>query len=215
MKCCDPRDSHFGIKHAERDLARYEKQGPDRTTQLLIDCIRAQGAQDTGLRDGSLLDIGAGIGVMHHELLQDLCSSATHLDLSLAYNKAAAEESERRGHKERVEFVLGDIADSGATLESHDIVTLDRVVCCYPDYRGMLSTAVEKCDRVLALSYPRNRWFVRLAMGIENLRRKWKGDPFRSFVHSPKEVRMIPEGNGLTRQSQKKTPFWLIELYTR
>lgn len=210
MNCCDPRDHHFGSKHAERDLARYQKQGPDRTTQILLDSIR-----DQDLRNATLLDIGAGLGVIHHELLQDTCSSATHIDLSSAYNDVAAKESVRRGHRERVEFIQGDIAEYEGTLESHDIVTLDRVVCCYPDYRGMLSTAVEKCGRVFAMSYPRNRWFVHLAMGIENLKRKTNGDPFRSFVHSPQEIRQIPESHGLRRQSVVRTPFWQIELYTR
>ncbi|GMQ80714.1 MAG: hypothetical protein BMS9Abin05_0142 [Rhodothermia bacterium] len=210
MNCCDPRDSHFGSKHAERDRARYEKQGPDRTTQVLLDSIRSQ-----DLRNATLLDIGAGVGVIHHELLQDTCSHATHIDLSSAYIEAAEKESERRGHSERVEFIHGDLAEYDGTLESRDIVTLDRVVCCYPDFRSLLSRAVDKCDEVLAMSYPRYRWFVRLVMGLENLKRKIKGDPFRSFVHSPQEIRQIPESHGFRRRSIDRTPFWQIELYTR
>ena len=209
MNCCDPRDIHFGSKHAAGDLVRYSKNGPDRTTHLIL-----QGIREQDISDATLLDVGAGIGVVHHELLEDVCISATHLDLSSAYIEAAKNEGSRRGHDGRVTYIHGDLVDADDVVDSCDIVTLDRVVCCYPDYRAMLSLAVSKCSTVLAMSYPRDRWFVRLAMWLDNQKRKIKGDPFRAFVHPPDLLRQIPEAHGFERRSIVTTPFWQVEVYT-
>jgi hypothetical protein len=57
------------------------------------------------------------------------------------------------------------------------IVTLDRVVCCYPDYRQLLEQVAESTIDLLALSYPRDRWYVRLGVGAENLLRRLHRQP--------------------------------------
>ena len=41
------------------------------------------------------------------------------------------------------------------------VVTLDRVVCCYPSYEPLLTQALNLASTAVAMSYPRNRWFVR------------------------------------------------------
>src|SRR5204863_302008 len=66
MTCCQPDsfDAVFSEKRASKDLKRYRKKGPDKTTRLLLDALKAD-----GVAGKTLLDIGGGIGVAHHELL--------------------------------------------------------------------------------------------------------------------------------------------------
>jgi magnesium-protoporphyrin O-methyltransferase len=94
-------------------------------------------------------------------------------------------------------------------------VTLDRVVCCYPDYGRLLDEAAGHCRRRLALSFPRGRWWVRLAILAENLARRLRGDAFRAFVHSPREMADRLRGHGLTPRRSARTWTWQIEVYER
>ena len=56
-QCIGIKD-YYDAQEARNDLKRYRKNGPDPTTQVLIDALTSEGV--TGL---SLLDIGGGIGV--------------------------------------------------------------------------------------------------------------------------------------------------------
>ena len=60
------------------------------------------------------------------------------LDGSTAHLAAAREETERRGHVRRVEFVHGDFVDLASAIPAADVVTLDRVICCYHEMERLL-----------------------------------------------------------------------------
>ena len=100
---CQGCDSQFGALHAEKDLKRYRKSGPDATTRLLLDALKTQ-----GLQDATLLDVGAGIGVVHHELLSAGARSAIHVDATNANIHLAEQEATRQVYRARVAFLRGD-----------------------------------------------------------------------------------------------------------
>jgi 2-polyprenyl-3-methyl-5-hydroxy-6-metoxy-1,4-benzoquinol methylase len=52
------------------------------------------------------LDVGGGIGVIHHELLSAGARSAIHVDATDANIQTAEEEARRRGHLGAVTFVV-------------------------------------------------------------------------------------------------------------
>src|SRR6185436_18999156 len=147
--CCEVTDNAFTEEEARADINRYHKRGPAKQTRLILDGIRS-----LGLRDAMLLDIGGGIGAIHHELLPDTAAHAIHVDASSAYLREARAEAERRGHMAQVEFRHADFTDVAADLPQADVVTLDRVVCCYPDFRGLLLAAAGHSRAVVALTYP-------------------------------------------------------------
>ena len=35
-----------------------------------------------------------------------------------------------------------------------DVVTLDKVICCYPDYKSLIIEALNKCDSSIGLTFP-------------------------------------------------------------
>ena len=213
MSCCSPStiDGQFGEGIAKGDLKRYRKKGPDWTSRILIDAIRQEG--DWG--DASLLDIGGGIGVIAHELLGEGVAMATYVEAASAYFNEARAESERRGHGERISFVHGDFVDVADEVSEADIVTLDRVICCYPDMESLVVASAAKCRRLYGLSFPRERWFVKAAMAILNTARRLLGNPFRTYVHPTKEIERRLVEAGLRRSFSKAGFVMQVALYSR
>ena len=207
---CKAAEELFGESMARRDLRRYHKKGPDKTTRLMLDAIRATGASGV-----TLLDVGAGVGVLHHELFGREVASATHVEASSAYLNEARGETGRRGNADLVEFVRGDFVDVAPRIAGADVVTLDRVICCYPDYRGLLDAAGSKAQRLLALSHPRDRWSVRLVLGVLNLLCRVRRSAFRVFVHPSSDVDAAIRMLGFRQCSVRTTIAWQVRLYER
>jgi magnesium-protoporphyrin O-methyltransferase len=212
MTCqhCRAAGDTFDRKTAEADRRRYARRGADQSTAEIIAAVRG-----LGLREARLLDIGAGIGVVHHQLLDEGIAAAVHVDASAAYLEAARVEAVTRGHGARVRFLHGDFLDLAHTIEPADVVTLDRVVCCYPDAPSLLARAADRCRVALALSYPRDRWYVRLIVGIQNLFRRLRGDPFRTFVHPEAAIETSLTDAGLRRVTTRPFFVWRVEMYRR
>jgi magnesium-protoporphyrin O-methyltransferase len=167
------------------------------------------------LKDALLLDVGGGIGAIHHELLEDVAREATHVDASSAYLKVATEEARRRGHSERVRFIHADFTDVADDLPKADVVTLDRVVCCYPDYRGLLQAAARKSRRAVAMTYPRETWYMRIALRVANFFQWLSRDSFRIFLHPVADMESLLNGEGLKRVSTHRLFVWEMALYQR
>ncbi len=208
--CCQITDHTFGEADARSGLRRYRKRGPAAQTRVILDAIRS-----VGLSNASLLDIGGGIGVIHHELLQGTAAHATHIDASQAYLQAAQDEAARRGHSGSVDFIHADFTDVASGLPPADIVTLDRVVCCYPDFRSLLSAAAGRSRRLLVMSYPRETWYMRLVIAVIDFLQSLRKDPFRVFVHPVAEMDSLLNADGFRRVSLKSLFVWEVAMYSR
>ena len=207
MGCCRLTDieRHFDSGAAAVELARYRRRGPLPTTRLLVDAIRSSldGAQ-------TLLDIGGGIGAVHHELLDHGVRFATNVDISAASLAAAAEEAARRGHAPRLRLLAGDFVELAPTLDEADVVTLDRVICCYPDVERLVSLSAGKARRLYGAVYPRDVWWVRLALAAENLLRWLRASSFRAFLHSPSAIVAALRRDGLEPIVVRRTLVWEV-----
>lgn len=216
MNCCSGRVScvgaerQFGPAVAARDLKRYRRKGPDATSRLLLAAVR-----DHVASGASLLDIGGGVGVVDFELLTMGVSSATLVDASPAYLDAAGREAEARRMTDRLQRVLGDFAVIGESITSADVVTMHRVVCCYSGHASLLRAATKHTRLVFAFSYPRDRWYIRAWLAVENLRRRLFRNPFRTFVHSPGAMEALVTHAGFVRVHRSRTFVWSIDVYAR
>ncbi|MDQ2691189.1 MAG: class I SAM-dependent methyltransferase [Chloroflexota bacterium] len=208
--CCEITDNAFSEVEARSELRRYRRQGPAKQTVLLLNAIRS-----LHLRKAALLDIGGGIGAIHHELLKDVADEATHVDAASAYLKEARSETARRGHSERVRFVHADFTEVAEDLPQADIVTLDRVVCCYPDFRRLLKAAADHSRRALAFTYPRETWYMRFGLCLINFFQYLRRDPFRVFLHPVGEMDALLRTQGLERVSLRRLFVWEVALYER
>ena len=114
-----------------------------------------------------------------------------------------------------MQFIHGDFVTIASGLPVVTLVTLDRVVCCYPSSEPLLDAAVRHADRYLALSYPRDVWYVRLGMRIENAQRWLTRNSFRTFVHSPSQIDRLIRGAGFALSSRRETWMWSVDVYVR
>ena len=201
---------HFDESRVRKELESYRSGGPGPTTRGLLSQILSREPMPE-----TVLDVGSGIGPVSLELLEAGVKHAICVDMSPASLAANAEEAKRRGVGDRVEQVEGDFVAVAPTLPPADLVVLDRVVCCYPAYAPLLEQATARSRRLLALAYPRDRWWVRLAMGIENAWRRIRGDDFRSFVHRAGAIAEVLQRGGFTRSRELSTFVWQMELYVR
>ena len=213
MVCCTgycAAEAQFNRKVAERDLRRYQRRGADATTRLMLAELRRW-----PLEGRRLLDVGGGIGVIGRELGGTGVASATVVEASPAYLEVARREVGPQYGRRPTQFILGDFAVIAGTLPNADVVTLDRVVCCYPDAEALLRQAAGRARQLLALTYPRDRWYVRTLIVLENLGLRLRGKEFRAFVHTPDRMGALLESEGLVRTTRRETLVWTLDLYRR
>jgi 16S rRNA G966 N2-methylase RsmD len=202
---CVATDCHFTPARAQAELAQYRRRGPTGTARLILESLG-----DLGITPQTLLDIGAGIGVLHHELLGRGVERAVHLEAAAAYVAAAQAEAERRGHGSRMHFRHGDFVSLASELGPADLVTLDRVVCCYPELEPLVSLSAQKAERYYALSFPHDRWYVRAHTGWQNYRRRRTGNAFRTFVHPVTRFEALVRAAGFQVLRSRRTLVWAV-----
>ena len=216
MSCaqCAGIEDQFDRGEARKKLRHFRRRGPDKTTRLLIDALRAALAASDA-HDAVLLDIGAGVGAIHHELLNGRVSRCIHVDASTAQLAAAKEETERRGHSARVEFMFGDFTALADTIPSADIVTLDRVICCFDDMHGLVQRSASKAGRFYGAVYPRQNSWMRIGIASVNLLQRLKRTTFRVFLHDPAAIDAALRAGGLELRSRRQTLGWEVVVYAR
>jgi hypothetical protein len=212
MSCsqCIGIESKFNQKKATQELQEYQKEGPIKTTRILIDAIISEGISGT-----TLLDIGGGVGAIQHELLKAGVKRCINVEVSQAYIGAAKKEALRQGHADKIDHMHGDFVDLAANIPQYDTVTLDRVVCCYHDVDGLVETSSALAKKVYGLVYPLDNWYARFATALENIKYRLQRIQFRLFVHPPEVVEKIILNKGFVRHFYQEEGMWQIVVYTR
>ena len=207
---CDAGFEIFDEKSAEEDLQRYRGHGPDATTATLVDMIR-----ERGVSGSSLLDIGGGIGVIDHELLRAGAGHAVLVDASGPAVEMARREARRRGTLDRLEFVDGDFVSRASDVDVADIVTLDRVICCYPDVESLVRLSATRARSLYGLVLPRDRRLLRWALPLLNAWFRVRGFRYRTFLHANAKVDALVAAAGLRQVRESRTFMWRVVLYER
>lgn len=213
MKCCSQcagLERMFDVKVAADDLEAFRKKGAAKTTRVLVDALKAG-----GVADATLIDIGGGVGAIQHLLLKAGARSAVSVDVSQAYLNAAREEAERQGYAERITFRTGDFVNLAEEIEPADIVTLERVICCYPDAHALVGLSSARAARLYGVVFPRDHWWIRLGARLFNLIFQLQRNPFRIFIHSTHDVDTITASNGLRRRFHRNVGLWQVIVYER
>jgi magnesium-protoporphyrin O-methyltransferase len=209
--CCRAYEHAFDEDYAQGDLDDYRSKGPERSTRILLDLIRAA----TDVRGASVLDIGGGVGAVHHELLKDGAALAVDVDGSGAYIAASKQEAERLNHADRVTYQRGDFVELAGEVQPADIVTLDRVICCYPDLPALVGAAASKALRVIGLVWPRDTWWMQIGLwGFNVVERFSKYPLFQSFHRVADVDRVIGEA-GLRVHASRNAGMWHARVYVR
>ena len=213
MSCCAQCrgiEDMFDDRMAQRQLRQYRRKGPAKATRQLIQAVAAG-----GVGGRTFLDIGGGVGAIQHEFMDHGAAGGTSADASPAYLAAARTEAEARGYADRVTYIDGDFVERAAELDAADIVTLDRVVCCYPDMPALLGGAAPLARRTLGLVFPRGTRFIRSGVALVNLIQRLRKHPFRIFVHDPAEIEGVLARHGLSRRYLRDGFLWRVAVFRR
>jgi len=207
---CDGFASIFDEATARRDRDRYHRDGPDRTTRLLLELLTPYRSSGS-----SVLDIGGGIGIVDLELLRAGAGHATLVDASTAYLAVARDEARRAGLLDRIDFVEGDFVRRAASIDRADVVTLDRVICCYPDMEALVAESAGRAKTAYGIVLPRDRRGARWAIALNNAWYRIRRKAYRGFIHPTARVDEIAAANGLRLRAERHTWIWRVAVYDR
>lgn len=207
MSCCNPRgcDRFFGARFAHHAAQRYRKRGLDETARRMVGFL-----EQRGVAGATVLEIGGGIGEIQIELLKRGAAHAVNLELSPGYDDEAAVLLGEAGLEGRTTRRIHDIAVDPDGIEPADLVVLNRVVCCYPDYERLLTAAADHARRALVFSYPPRNVVSRLVVSAQNLFFRLLGKEFRIFTHPPAAMLAVLEGRGLRSSVARKALVWQV-----
>jgi hypothetical protein len=96
-----------------------------------------------------------------------------------------------------------------------DVVTLDRVICCFDDMDALVSRSGRKAGRFYGTVYPRKVAWMRVAIAALNLFQRLRGSAFRVFLHDPDAIDRVLRSTGLVPRAERHTLGWLVVVYAR
>lgn len=207
---CQGAERVFDRDKVSQWLDEYRQGGPGESTKRLISLLI-----DSGVAGDSLLDIGGGIGAIPFELFDAGLESATLVEASAAAVEAARSAAMERGLSGRMEVLFGDYVDLAPGLTGADIVTLDRVICCYPDMTRLVGYSSAQAGRTFGAVYPRGVWWARLFVLGLNMWFRVVRNPFRVYVHPPEEIDSVLRGNGFSEAHRERSGLWELVVYRK
>ncbi|MEA3276977.1 MAG: class I SAM-dependent methyltransferase [Pseudomonadota bacterium] len=213
MNCCAPINADTGrifSTFARLHRLRFRLLGFETTQRQLI-----EGMRDAGLQGADLLEVGCGPGYLHRALLRSGATRATGVDLSAGMLAIARVEAEADGLHEQTDYLHGDFTQIADEVPDADVVILDKVVCCYPDWESLVDRSLGKTRRLYALTFPRDRVLTRAGiramrwgLGIVNC-------CYRPYIHDPAAIQARIEASGFRRVYAARTMTWLTQVYVR
>jgi len=205
--CCDRPgyQTVFSDRFARRVARTYRKRGLSRTQRRMVSFLT-----DRGIKDTSVLEIGGGVGEIQIDLLTRGAREATNLEISRSYESQATALLERSAMTDRVTRRFVDIATSPDEVEPADVVVLHRVVCCYPDYERLLSSAASRAKRLLVYSHPPRNLLTGAFVRFANLLLRVPAKDFRLFVHPPAAMAAAAQAEGLSVSYRHRGLVWQI-----
>lgn len=211
MACNCGLNEMFTDSVSRRDARKYRRRGLDPRARKLIRALE----REIDLRGHTSLEIGVGAGALTVELLRRGVSRATGVDVvenQLQQTRRLAEET---GVADRLHVQQGDFTEISSNVDNADIVVLDRVVCCYPEWRPLLADAAAHAQCAVVMAYPRESWYTQLWVKAANLGMWTLRRAFRLYLHSPRAMRELLKSQGFTAKVVGHRGPWELLLAVR
>jgi ubiquinone/menaquinone biosynthesis C-methylase UbiE len=207
--CCDI-NKIFNDKTAKKELKRYNKKGPTGTTKAILKAL-----SNIPKKNRTLLDIGGGVGVIQWEFLKEGAQHTTDVDASKGYLNMARSLARELKYEDKATFLEGDFNDLTDQLGTYDFVTLDRVICCYPDYSLILKNSLSKAKEYIVLSYPISNFITRALNKFPRLYFYFKKSAFKTYIHPSKKIEGLIKDQGFEAIHRSIKFPWHIQVYKR
>ncbi|MGQ0560403.1 MAG: class I SAM-dependent methyltransferase [Gemmatimonadota bacterium] len=193
MNCCNHGLSDVFTEDVSRkDADRYRKRGLPRRARKLVKAIeRAHPLANT-----TTLEIGVGAGAVTVELLRRGAARAVGVDAVEAQLEAARRLARDFAVADRLEFLHAEFTPD-SDVGSADVVIMDRVICCYADWQSLLTAAATRARTVVAMTYPRDVWWMKAVARCMNLWWLILRSEFRFRVHPAAGMQRLLEEAGL------------------
>ena len=217
MPCCQGQDFDrmFDARRARKDLRTYTKRGARGATRRLLDAVLAS-VRERGTASFTHLDIGGGVGVLQHELARNGAVHTTAVDASRPYLEVLRQAAAERGYEARQTRIEGDFTEVADSVEPATVVTLDKVICCYPDVVTLVRASARKATALYGIVVPRDTAWVGAAVGLANwfLRRALRRQ-FQAYAHSHRAIDRLCAKEGLYLDREDSGLWWCVRLYRR
>lgn len=213
--CCDPPLDPRIARHFDEKAGVWTdgEAFPEMVdvSAALLDLLR-----DTPLRRPSVLELGCGTGGLSVALLEMGASRVTGIDLSTTSIEVAGRRAEASGFAAQASFRHGNAAT--VDVEPHDLVILDRVICCFGDVERLVDRAVGAAVERIAITVPESRGW----RGLVN-RPLWAAEHLwdylhggcRGYVHDLRRIERRFAAAGFRPVGATHSGLWHIGLYER
>ncbi len=156
------------------------------------------------------------MGAIQHHMAQESVNKICSVDISPHYLEVSRLEAMAQGYIDSVEYIQGDFVTLASGIEPADIVTLDRVVCCYHDVESLVLLSASKAKMLYGLVLPKGNWLTRLVARVENIYLRMRGSGFRVFIHSIEQITAIVKEEGFDDPIMKNAGIgWEVAIYLK
>ena len=189
------------------------------TAGVTRDLVEALGPSRLGGR--TVLDLGCGTGDLALAALARGATRAMGIDLGPGAVEEARALARERSLEDRATFQVGDAATFH--LDRHDVVLLNRVLCCYPDIDALLDNSLSAARFVYAFTAPPSAGLAGTCSQAQTrLANSWfriRDDKFRGFrahVHDLQAVdRRVREAGFRPVVEGRRRLVWHLAIYER
>jgi len=210
--CCRPGDYDkvFDEKHARAKAREYVRKGLTGDARRIVELVR-----DRTSPGYSVLEVGGGVGEIQLELLRDGATRTFNVELATQYETVAAELLRERHLLDRVERRLGDFVREASDVPAADVVVMHRVVCCYPDPDALVGAAADHARRLLVLTIPVDRWYVRWGLAVANSLLVMRRSTFRGHAHATRVILATAQRHGMRVIEHHRGLIWQLIAFER
>jgi len=215
--CCPPerpaRSESCGEigEHFDKRYQDWEPIAPE-ATDMLFNWLREE-----GLAGSTIMDIGCGTGELLVRALEDGATRGTGADLSSEAIAMASDLADEAGLGDRLDLWVGDAAVEA--LDPHDVVVLDKVICCYPDADTLIARSTAAAQRLYAFVIPESRGFwgllARTRWFVFELLEVLQGGRMARYVHNVESVQARIEAAGFRPLHTGRQFVWFVAVYGR
>jgi DNA-binding FrmR family transcriptional regulator len=212
MSCCTPTGYRtiFGARTVERDARRYARKGLVASARWVFERLHT-----ADIKGRTVLEIGGGIGDLQIELLEAGAVRVTNVELIDTYEGVAGTLIADRGLEQRIDRRIGDFALDADAAPTADIVVMHRVICCYPDADTLVAAACEHSRDRVAITVPRESWWVRLGFATVNAWFRVRRIAFRAYVHPIAPMTQLAAAHGFHQTARQQSLVWTSLILAR
>ena len=172
--------------------------------------------EQLGFAGRSVLEIGCGYGRLLIGALLGGGTHATGVELDPDALAEARERAEEAGVGERCELLEGDGAE--LELRPHDLVVLDRVICCYADGERLVERSAALAGTTYAMTIPESRGlrgvWNRLTYPVGDLLDRLRGED-RAYLHDVRRIEARLVAAGFRLHHREWLGKWYLGIYLR